>query len=233
MSPDRPPGTNGTATGATANGASNGDSRVAGLAREVERLARRHSAHETALGELDGLVRRLGEDVTALAADLATNEDQPPLASWLEVDDEQQAHDLLADLADWLARVYTRYPDGALPSCWAWHPAVVDELWALRQAHRAAYTGPRASWREVADWHDRHRPAVTARLRQAIGGCELDRHRPGADRHHEHDDRDVPLSGALGPVAQQWATQRATPEPTPDQLTEAWAHDQTQHRRRR
>lgn len=232
MSPERTPGGNGSTNGAGTNGAAHGDERVHGLARELERLARRHAAQETALGELDGLVRRLGEDVAALAADLATDDDQPPLATWLEVDDEHRAHDLLTDLADWLARVYTRYPDGTLPSCWAWHPAVVEELWWLRQAHRAAHDGPRASWREVADWHDRHRPATVARLRDAIGGCELDRHRPGADRHHEHE-RDVPLRDALDAIARHWVTGRATPEPSREQLTEAWAHDQTQHRRRR
>jgi len=204
---------------------------VAGLAREVERLARRQSQLGATVADLDGLVRRLGEDVTALVADLARDEDQPPLASWLTLDEPQRAEALLADLTDWLASVYRRYPDSGLPSCWAWHPDVVEELWWLRQAHRAAYDGPRASWREVADWHDRHRPAVVARLSAAIGGCELARHTPGGDR--EHLDSTVPLSGHLAQLAACWAGDRATPSPTGEQLDEATRLDRAQHRRGR
>jgi hypothetical protein len=219
------------APGSTPNGTSNGDARVGALAGEVERLARGQAQLAETVIELDGLVRRLGEDLTSLATDLARDEDQPPLASWLSIDDEQRAELLLADLVAWLDRVYRRYADSALPSCWAWHPEVVEELWWLRQAHRVAYESPRASWPQVADWHDRHRPAVAARIRAAIGSCELDRHRPGGDR--EHPDTTVPLPGDLTRLAARWAGDRAAPVPTDTQLDEAARHDRAQHRRGR
>ncbi|MQA16651.1 MAG: AMP-binding protein [Pseudonocardiaceae bacterium] len=73
------------------------------------------------------------------------------------------------------------HPGTALPSCWAWHPAVVEELWWLRNAHHDAYHGRTACWRDVGDWHDRQRPGVTARIRKAIADCELSRHINGGD----------------------------------------------------
>lgn len=192
------------------------DPRVVALAREVERANRRVS-------ELDTLVRHLGEDLTALAADLTDNADHPPLPSWLAADDPDRGRELLTDLTDWLARVYLRYPDAALPSCWAWHPTAVEELSWLRRAHRAAYDGPRASWREIGDWHDRQRPGVVRRLRPLVDGCELIRHTPGGDRT---DTAPVaPLTGHTDPVAEHWTTHRTAPDPTPQQLTDAEHHD--------
>jgi len=219
------------APGQQAPSTTNGDVRVTALAREVERLARGQAQLAESLTDLDGLVRRLGEDLTALATELARDEDHPPLPCWLAIDETQRAEALLTDLTDWLTRVYRHYPDSALPSCWAWHPAVVEELWWLRQAHRAAHDGPRASWREVADWHDRHRPAVTGRVSAAIGSCELDRHTAGGDRHHT--DTAVPFAGGLTQLAARWAADRATPTPSDEQLDQAARHDRQQHRRGR
>lgn len=197
------------------------DERVVALAREVERATRR-------VGELDTLVRQLGEDVTRLLDAETVDDDRPPLPSWLAVVDSTRARAMLADLADWLTRVYLRHPDAALPACWAWHPSAVEELLWLRRAHAAAYEGRGASWRDVGDFHDRLRPGVVRRLHEAIGSCELALHTSGGDA--DLPAPTVPLADALGWIAELWTTDRTSPEPTNIQLTAAEQHDRAQHR---
>jgi hypothetical protein len=200
----------------------NGQPQLAALGREVERLSRRQA-------DLDTLVRQLADDITLLApVDDSEGEDGEPerLASWLATDDPEQARALLAGLVDWLSRVYLRYPGTALPSCWAWHPAVVEELLWLRNAHHDAG----ACWREVGDWHDRQRPGVTARIRKAIGDCELSRHTAGGDRRQPPPR--APLEDHVEQLPEQWTTHHDLPEPTEQQLAQADQHDQAQLRTR-
>lgn len=207
--------------------------RVVALAREVERVARRINAVEagveqlqTVTGELHGLVQDLAAGVAALAPAEDADEQEPRwLPSWLTVDDPQIAGGMLADLTEWLGAVYQHYHGAALPSCWLWHPAVVEELWWLRQAHRGAYEGRDANWRDVGDWHDRQRPGVVRRVRDAIGGCELARHVQGGDRAWRRDPATVPLAAHSEQVAQQWATRGGPPEPSQDQLDDAARYD--------
>lgn len=204
---------------------SNGQPQLAALGRQVERLARRQA-------DLDALIRQLAEDITQLTPpDDGQDWDEPTgLASWLATDQPQRARALLGELADWLARVYLRYPGTGLPSCWAWHPAVVEELLWLRNAHHDAYHGRAACWREVGDWHDRQRPGVTARIRKAIGDCELSRHITGGDRRQPPPL--APLATHVGQLAEHWTTHHDTPEPTEQQLAQADRHDQAQLRTR-
>lgn len=108
---------------------------------------------------------------------------------------------------------------------------MVEELWWLRHAHHAAYHGRAACWRDVGDWHDRQRPGVTRRIREALGDCELSRHVPGADRHQPT--APVPLANAASPVAGHWTRHRTTPDPTDQQLTDADQHDRAHLRTRR
>jgi len=206
------------------------DPRLVALGREVERLARRHSDLDQRQTDLDTLVRCLAEDL-ALLLPPGGDEDPPALPSWLAAADPVQARAMLTDLAEWLGAVYLRYPDAVLPSCWAWHPAAVEELWWLRNAHRAAYDTEGVSWRDVADWHDRQRPGVARRLHAALGACDLARHTPGGDRHQPPPT--APLAAHLGPLAERWTTHHDTPDPTAQQLTDAAAHDYTHRRTRR
>ena len=209
------------------------DPRVPALGQAVERVARRVDN-----GEL--LVRQLAADVAALARVLQTppedgedGEDDGPAAgavrSWLLCEDAAQARTDLADLVTWLGAVYLRYQHAVLPSCWAWHPAVVEELWWLRQAHRAAYEAEGASWRDAGDWHDRQRPGVVKRIGAAIGGCDLARHAVNGDRRAAAQPV-APLAGAADQIATTWTEHRTAPEPTPEQTHEANQHDQEQHR---
>jgi len=207
-----------------AHSANPSDVRLVALGRELERATRRLTTVEALTGQLDLMLRQLAADVTLLAPIPDEADDALALVrSWLAGDDPAQASADLADLIDWIDAVYVRYPGAALPSCWLWHPAVVEELWWLRHTHHGAYHGPDACWRDVADWHDRHRPGVTRRITAALGDCELSRHVPSADRHHPA--APVPLAAAAAQVAERWAAHRNTPTPTQQQLTEADQHD--------
>lgn len=208
-----------------------GDPRVAALGRENERLSRRVARAEALTRELHTMVGELADQITALAEaehDNGEDEQQQVLPSWLAVDDDEAARALLADLCDWIGRVYRHYPGGALPSCWLWHPAAVEELLWLRHAHRTAYEGRAASWRDIGDWHDRQRPGVTRRLAEALRSCELSRHLEGDDRAKATPA--VPLTAHTGQIAQAWTAHRTTPAPTDQQLSDAAQHDTTTHR---
>ena len=210
------------------------DPRVTALARETERTGRR-------VGALEALVRTLADQVTALAtAGPTPSPDRPGgpvdgddptghVRSWLLTDDEHLAVTDLTDLTEWLSAVYLHYAGAALPSCWAWHPAVVEELRWLREAHRTAYDPETGSWRDVGDWHDRQRPGVVKRVTAAVGACELALHAPGGEQARPP--AAAPLVHAAPQLAQHWATSHTSPEPTPDQLTAATQHDRDQHTR--
>ena len=202
----------------------------------VEQLVRQLATDTTRRGtDLELLVQQLAADVTALTRVVGDPDEPDPdaaagaVGSWLLADDPDRARADLTDLVQWLAAVYLRYPGAALPSCWAWHPAVVEELWWLRQAHRAAYEGEGASWRDAGDWHDRQRPGVVKRIRAAIGGCDLARHAVNGDRRAAARPV-VPLAGAADQIATTWTEHRTAPDPTPEQTHEADQHDQEQHR---
>ena len=205
----------------------------------VEQLVRQLATDTTRRGtDLELLVQQLAADVTALTRVVGDPDEPDPDAaagavrSWLLADDPEQARGDLADLVEWLGSAYLRYPGAALPSCWLWHPAVVEELWWLRNAHRAAYTGEGASWRDAGDWHDRQRPGVVKRVSGAVGDCELARHAGEGDRLCAI--RSVaPLAGAADRIAQTWTATNTSPTPTDEQITEAETHDRAQHRNSR
>ena len=186
---------------------------LAAVARDCERNNRK-------LGELKEMLDGLAAAVGQLAAQLAAPEQKRP-PSWLDAGGPTAPGRVLDDLIGWLDRVYLRYPDAALPSCWLWHPWAVEELLWLRQAHHEAYDGPHASVARRADWHDRHRPGVARRMTERLGGCELLCHAEGGPAAHPP--RRVPLPAAAELIA-AWAADglRTTgPVPTGEQLTEA------------
>ena len=105
----------------------------------------------------------------------------------------------------WLDLVYLRFPDAALPSCWLWHPAVVEELLWLRRSWLEAFTGRTAAIFRVADWHDRQRPGVVARIRALDGGmCSLDQHARGAEQDRRP--ATVPIADGRRAIAAWWTS---------------------------
>lgn len=206
------------------------------LGREVERAVRRLGEVDTlvhqlsdevsALKDVEALVQQLSADVTDLRAAISDQGPDPVATrAWLLAEDADQARADLDDLTEWVGRVYLRYPGTLLPSCWLWHPAVIEELWWLRQAHHEAYTTRDASWTKAGDWHDRQRPGVTRRINVALSDCELALHTRIGTRPT------VALIGSASRIADTWATQQTTPAPTPDEQIEAEDHDH-QHMRR-
>jgi hypothetical protein len=151
--------------------------------------------------------------------------------SWLLISDPELAVTVLADLVEWLDRVYLRFPHTELGACWLWHPNVIEELLWLRCAHADAYGPETGSWLRAGDWHDRQRPGVVRRVREALGKCDLSLHAPG--RPHGHAPAVAPLVAHAAQIAEQWATTGTRPEPTPAQLTEAADYATALHRRTR
>lgn len=199
------------------------DARLTALARGLERTDRRVEKLSGQLHSLAGELTRVADALTGGGADAP-----PAVRSWLLGADPAAAADDLAGLCEWLTAVYLQYPDAALPTCWMWHPAVVEELLWLRGAHAAAYTGPDASWSRVGDWHDRHRPGVARRLAKLTTTCDLSLHRPG-QRAHEPPQA-VPLGYAAAEIATAWTLDRRHPDPNPTQLDDAEQHFDRSHR---
>jgi hypothetical protein len=200
------------------------------VTRRMDEADKRAAGFEAQADELAGLLTQNANDIKALVSRADKQEKGAPPRSWLLAEDVGQAVADLEDLTRWLGRVYLRYPGAELPSCWAWHPGVVEELWWLRQAHREAYALGTHSVAKAGDWHDRSRPGVVARLAVIARDCDLSRHIDGGDRIQ--DPPVVPLAGEAERLATHWV-KGGTPLPTPDQLDQARFADQRQRRTRR
>lgn len=191
------------------------DEQLVALAREQERQSRQLATLDRLLRDLAGAVQNLSARPDAAGA---------PLTSWLAPAGGTD----LGDVVQWVGEVYLHYPRTVLPSCWLWHPSVLEELAWLRHAHKAAYDPQKGSWAAVGDWHDRFRPGVTKRIREAISDCELSRH-TGDEPIRTHDNT-APLAATLHRIHSTWSDHRTTPEPTTDELTEATEIDHQSHR---
>ena len=191
---------------------------LAGLAREVDGLRRGLEAVAGVPTRMDDLARTVAQLADAIAAVPARP--GPTVApSWLAAPaDPQVIAGLLEELTSWLYAVFLRYPDGtaALPECWLWHPDVVEELLWLMQAWRAAYEGRGASVQLAGDWHDRQRPGVVRRVRQAAGSCSRENHQTRAGWHNQPGGATaVPSLDAAASIASWWAHGRDEPGPEP------------------
>lgn len=202
---------------------------VVALGREVQRLTRSHTATEERVGELADLLQMLATDVATLAARSGPDGDEA-VRAWLLTTDAQLAQDDLTDLVEWLTRVWLRYPDAVLPSCWLWHPAVIEELRWVRCAHREAYHDKHGTWQKVGDWHDRQRPGVVKRITAYAGNCELREHAEGGAQRRPAPQ--VPLTDAVSIIARSWATMPDSQViPSELQVRRAEQHDDAHHRR--
>jgi hypothetical protein len=197
------------------------------LARQVDRLTRWVATHgdtgdrvdglETSQKELWGLLRSVMDHLNGGGDQPAT-----PVRAWLQVSDPEQAVEILTDLVEWLDQVYLRYPDVALPPCWAFHPWVVEELWWLRTSHEQAY-GARMWGVPAGQWHDQQRPRVVERIQKHVGSCGLEQHQRGGKAAQPP--AAAPLAGHLHAIAAAWTSHGLPPEPTSEQMAEARAHD--------
>src|SRR4051812_15196299 len=209
------------------------DTLVVALARAVDRAVRRVEGLDTAVAQLavdvTVLARALDARVHPSSGESGADAAERGMRCWLLADDHDQAVADLADLAVWMDAVYLRYRDASVPSCWLWHPEVVEELWWLRQAHADAFHPETGSWLRVGDWHDRQRPGVVRRIVRAVGSCELALHltdptHPGrltGASDHVAAPAPAPLTSAVAQIAAAWTAARAVPEPDAAQLGES------------
>lgn len=189
------------------------------LSRAIERVTRQQTKQAQQL-------ERLAVAVTEFAERSAQRDPEQGVVSWMLVTDPEVALAAVTDLIAWLDQVYLQY-DTSLPSCWMWHPSVVEELLWLRAAHAAAYTGKRPNPIAAGDWHGRHRPGVVERIKAVVGGCELSQHRDGSPRAVGRA-LPAPLAGAAPWVVEAWCrepAERGFPSPTELQLREAQSAD--------
>lgn len=204
------------------------DPTIVALGRAVQRALNR-------IDTVDKNVLQLAADVAALGGRLAPTDEpteaQPAVRSWLLMTDAERAAADLADLAEWMGRVYVRYTRAQLSSCWLWHPEVIEELWWLRCAHADAYHPEDGSWLRVGDWHDRQRTGVERRVNVLLAGCSLSRHVDRNGRPAEvTEPTPPPLAGHHADVAAHWvATRTAGPTPSADVVTEAEQTEFAQH----
>jgi hypothetical protein len=205
-----------------------------GIGRQVERLSRQMVKTDAQVRSLAAGLQRLTERVTATSPDGGTTE-QPEqvevLPSWLTTSDFPEGAAMVEALMPWLAAVYLRFPDSDLPTCWALHPHVVEELWWLRNAWYDAFAGPKPSWQKVGDWHDRQRPNVVKRLSDAGSGtrCNLGKHT------NPQPEPAAPMPELLPHVLRAWcSTGRAQwpLSPTAEQLAQARRHEDAAAERR-
>ena len=187
------------------------------LAGIVDRLDQQHK-------RLNSTVNRMAKAILdANKKDKAKEEEeeQPPLVfSWLALPQEMEpeALQILTDLAKWLAQVYLRFPGSELPSCWAWHPWVIEELVTLWCLFEFAYHGEKPAPRLAADWLNLYRPNCVKRIFEKTRGCRL-------AKHPLPEGNEVPLAAHLDLVAGVWAERREVPAPTGVALSDAESYD--------
>lgn len=194
---------------------------VAGLARQVEQMARDVAAMKQGLRQTAsaGELTRLAQVVTELGQTLAAAPGRAPVEpdtvpSWLALPYEPaEAEAVLGDVLGWMRDIYLQYADArdGLPQCWLWHPEVVEELLWLMYAWLGAYQGDSASIKAAGDWHDRLRPGVVKRIDTYTRGCNFTRHKTtGPVTTIE-----VPTSDVADSIVLWWTTARDHHGPTP------------------
>lgn len=94
------------------------------------------------------------------------------VVNWRELDDET-AHDVWVDLRDWVEWFTLRYQVSptVVPDCWWKHGWLVEELSALRSAHRALFD-PNDTGLGPIGWHERYALAAERiKKASASSGC--------------------------------------------------------------
>lgn len=188
---------------------------LAGVANEVDALRR-------AVRTLAGLPARVDQIAATLAQavdDFSASGRRPdPVrpVSWIAHSQELgETTRRLQELADWVGRVYLRYPVAAreLPDCWLWHPDIVEELAWLQQVWQAAYHPDTGTVAAAADWHDRYRPGAVTRIRASNRVCSLENHlQPGPGPVTT-----APSAGSVPAVAHWWTSAGDEWAPVPTQ----------------
>jgi len=117
------------------------------------------------------------------------------LAEWHEMTPGEQVAEWAA-LRAWVAWLYDRYElatEDRLPRCWASHPGLVEELYALKAWREEIYSAPQPSGQAARYWHAELRQVLHAASTLYAAGCRTG-HR-GAPR----------LAASDARLREQWA----------------------------
>lgn len=96
-----------------------------------------------------------------------------------------------ADLRSWVTWLNDRYElslEQRLPRCWAEHPALIEELWALKAWRQEIYTSTQHVGPAARYWHSELRALLTAAGAVWASGCRA-AHRSA--EHHAAEDADL------------------------------------------
>lgn len=173
---------------------------------EVENLRGEVATLSGVVADLSGMVRDLSTDILRLSV----RDNPSSVRSWIDTDDTELGRLILAGLEEWLATVWVRYPGPALPECWAYHPAVIEELWVLMNQYKSCFRKG-GTWKDFGDWLSKYRPGAAARIQKEAGTCTLSLHEPGEQLD--------PVSWPKVPevdlteVADHWTGHRCAPYP--------------------
>ncbi|MEV6986488.1 hypothetical protein AB0M95_35240 [Sphaerisporangium sp. NPDC051017] len=118
------------------------------------------------------------------------------LTEWHRMDSGERAANWTALLA-WVTWLHDRYELGVeerLPRCWAQHPGLIEELWALKAWREEIYDAKQPSGQAARYWHAELRQTMHAAIIFYAAGCRAG-HR-GADGLAAEDTR----------LQQHWAT---------------------------
>ncbi|WP_310962470.1 hypothetical protein [Nocardioides terrisoli] len=144
---------------------------ISRLRRDLDELA--HEAVDTAAG----LAARIDDlETTGNTSSIAASS-----TAWCWRNLGPKGRDeLWRQLTDWVGWLRARYPLArTIPTCWAEHPEVVEELTALWLAWQQAYEDNDPPLTAAADWHDRWLPGVLHRLQHGAFAIECStQHRP-------------------------------------------------------
>ena len=121
--------------------------------------------------DLDALAAKVDELDATLAA-LQSGGDRVPAPNWVGLTETERA-ELLAKLAEWVARVLvpSYRPDPPLAPCWPAHWPVVWELSTVWAEWRRIYHRPGPELAGALEWHNRYLPGALDRARRELAKC--------------------------------------------------------------
>lgn len=79
-----------------------------------------------------------------------------------------------AELVEWVVWLHDRYElaiEERLPPCWAEHPGLIEELWALKAWRVEIYAGSASAGQAARYWHTELRQTIQAAVSFYAAGC--------------------------------------------------------------